>query len=135
MGMTRRKGILAAAVVTACVVICAGWFAAAGQRDVDEAVTVLSIESIAEKFQDEDGYYLTVALEDWLIDEYDLSYDRATFRTRQDIYDEVSAGDKYAGVTLKISEPEKCGNGDVRAVLKWDMCDLCEIISLGQQGE
>lgn len=41
--------------------------------------------------------------------------------------------DIYAGVTLKIREPEQCSNGDIRAVLKWKRNDLCEIVLLGQK--
>ncbi len=72
-------------------------------------------------------------MEDWLIEDYNLSYDRITFKTEQEVYDKVSPGDIYAGVTLKIREPEQCSNGDIRAVLKWKRNDLCEIVSLGQK--
>lgn len=135
MKRTMKKGVCIAIAVLVCAVIVSGWFAAASQKNERETVTTLSVDSIAEKFHNDDGYYLTVALEDWLIEEYNLSCDRVTFKTGQDIYDKVSPGDSYAGVTLRIREPEKCSNGDVRAVLKWDMSDLCEIISLGQKGE
>lgn len=134
MEKTMKRGVCIAIAVLACAVIGSGWFAAVIQKNERETVTTLSVDSIAEKFQNEDGYYLTVALEDWLIEEYNLPYDRVTFKTRQDIYDKVSPGDIYAGVTLKIREPEKCSNGDIHAVLKWELSDLCEIISLGQQG-
>lgn len=135
MKRTIKKGVCIAIAVLVCAVVGSGWFAAVSQKNERETVTTLSVDSIAEKFHNDGGYYLTVALEDWLIEEYNLSCDRVTFKTGQDIYDKVSPGDSYAGVTLRIREPEKCSNGDVRAVLKWDMSDLCEIISLGQQGE
>ena len=103
------------------------------EKDGPVIYTTLSIDRIAEKLHNEDGYYLTVALEDWLIEDYNLSYDRITFKTEQEVYDKVSPGDIYAGVTLKIREPEQCSNGDIRAVLKWKRNDLCEIVSLGQK--
>lgn len=135
MERAMKKGVcIAIAVVLACAVIGSGWFAAVSQKNEPETITTLSVDSIAEKFHNDDGYYLTVALEDWLIEEYNLSYDRVTFKTGQDIYDKVSPGENYAGVTLKIREPDKCSNGDIRAVLKRELSDLCEIISLGQQG-
>lgn len=128
----RKKHVYIAIIVMACVVIGAGYLAVAGRGEPDESamITTLSIDSIAEKFHNEDGYYLTVALEDWLIEEYHLSYDRISIKTQWDIYDKASPGDGYAGVTLKIREPEKCSNGGVREVLQWDLSDLCDIISL-----
>ena len=131
--MRKRVGI--AAVILVCVMIGAGWLAVVSGAEKDGPViyTTLSIDRIAEKLHNGDGYYLTVALEDWLIEDYNLSYDRITFKTEQEVYDKVSPGDIYAGVTLKIREPEKCSNGDIRAVLKWKRNDLCEIVSLGQK--
>ncbi|NBJ88707.1 hypothetical protein [Acutalibacter sp. 1XD8-36] len=131
------KKIGIAVIALACILFGTGCLVMVGSegKNEHEAIAVLSIESIAEKFHNNDEYYLTVALEDWLIEDFNLSYDRISFKTEQDIYDKVSPGDVYAGVTLKIRESEKCSNGDIHAVLKWERSDLCEIISLGQKAE
>lgn len=58
--MRKRVGI--AAVILVCVMIGAGWLAVVSGAEKDGSViyTTLSIDSVAEKFHDEDGYYLTV---------------------------------------------------------------------------
>lgn len=64
MGKTMKKGICIAIAVLVFAVIGGGWFAAVSQKNEREAVTALSIDGIAEKLHNDDGYYLTVTLED-----------------------------------------------------------------------
>jgi len=105
---------------------------AAGCKEVkNECVTItsVSIESIAEKFHNEDGYYLTVVLEDSVVEFYHLSYDTVSFKTEQRIYDKVFPEDNFIGVSLKITEPEKRSRVDPGSVLREKQTDSCEIVS------
>lgn len=127
-----KKAVCAAlALVLAGAVMGVGWFITAGREEKMEGVTVttLSTDSIAGKFHNEDGYYLTLALEDWLIEDYHLSYDRVSFKTEQNIYDKVAVGERSPGVTLKIADPEK-RSLDIEWVMKEKRHQLCEIISV-----
>ncbi len=120
-----------AIVVLICVIMAAGWLAAASQeKDGHVTVTSVSIESIAEKLHNEDGYYLTVVLEDSAVEFFHLSYDTVSFKTKQSIYDKVFPEDDFAGVSLKITEPEKRSRIDPGAVLREKQTDFCEIISV-----
>ena len=139
-GKIHGKKFICALPALALIIIAligAGWFAAAGKEEKDEGVTItaLSIEGIGEKFQNEDEYYLTVDLEDWLVDSYHLPYDRVSFKTRQDIYDKVVPGEPCSGVTLKIADPERRQSNDLIGwVMKERRHDLCEIISVSTAG-
>ena len=129
-----KKWIGIAAAVLICAIVGLAWYVPkswAG-KDGHVSVTAVSVDSIAEKFHDEDGYFLTVDLGDELVEEFNLSYDKVSIRTRQGIYDMVSPGEVCAGVTLKISWPEKPSPADVniRPLLKEKQTDRWEIISV-----
>lgn len=131
----KRKAGAALALVLLCVILGAGWLAA-GREKRDERFTaaVLFADSVADKFQNEEGYYLTVVLDDSLIEHYHLSYDRISFKTSQNIYNQVSPGEPVAGVTLEIRGPGQPSAPDLGAVLKGKRNDLCEIVSLTTAG-
>lgn len=130
--MIMKKWVGIAAAVLLCAVVGLAWYVPKSWAGGDEHVTVtaVSVDSIAEKFHDEDGYFLTIALGDELVEEYNLSYDRVSVRTRQGIYDKVSPGEVCAGVTLKIRRPEKQPQVDIGAELKGKQTDRWEIISV-----
>ena len=50
-------------VILICTIIGAGWLVAASKGEKNELITSVSIESVTEKFHNEDGYYLTVILD------------------------------------------------------------------------
>ena len=132
-----KKWIGAAlALVLLCVILGTGWLAAANREKRDEPFTaaVLFADSIADKSQNEEGYFLTVVLDDSLIEHYHLSYDRISFRTSQNIYNQVSPGEPVAGVTLEIRAPERSSAPDLASALKGKRNDLCEIVSLTTAG-
>ncbi len=120
------------ALILICIIMGAGWFAEVSKKEKNKRVTItsMSIDGIAEKFHHEGGYYLTVVLEDWLLETYHLSYDRVSFRTEQKIYDNVVPGDNFTGICLKITEPDNRSKIDLGFVLKREQNDLCEIISV-----
>ncbi len=125
-----KKAIGAAlAVVMTCAVIGVGWFVTASKRIEGVTIVTLSVDSIAGKFHNEDGYYLTLALEDGVIEDYHLSYDEVSIKTGKNLYDKVVPGERSPGVTLKITDPEKeCR--DIGALMKVKRHELCEIISV-----
>ena len=125
-----KKAIGAAlAVVMTCAVICVGWVVTASKRIEGVTIVTLSVDSIAGKFHNEDGYYLTLALEDGVIEDYHLSYDEVSIKTGKNLYDKVVPGERSPGVTLKITDPEKeCR--DIGALMKVKRHELCEIISV-----
>ncbi len=117
------------AVVMTCAVIGVGWFVTASKRIEGVTIVTLSVDSIAGKFHNEDGYYLTLALEDGVIEDYHLSYDEVSIKTGKNLYDKVVPGERSPGVTLKITDPEKeCR--DIGALMKAKRHELCEIISV-----
>ncbi|WP_322198990.1 hypothetical protein [Acutalibacter intestini] len=117
------------AVVMTCAVIGVGWFITASKRIEGVTIVTLSVDSIAGKFHNEDGYYLTLALEDGVIEDYHLSYDEVSIKTGKNLYDKVVPGERSPGVTLKITDPEKeCR--DIGALMKVKRHELCEIISV-----
>ena len=131
----KRKTGAALALVLLCVILGAGWLAANREkRDERFTAAVLFADSVADKFQNEEGYYLTVVLDDSLIEHYHLSYDRISFKTSQNIYNQVSPGEPVAGVTLEIRGPGQPSAPDLGAVLKGKRNDLCEIVSLTTAG-
>ena len=117
------------AVVMTCAVIGVGWFITASKRIEGVTIVTLSVDSIAGKFHNEDGYYLPLALEDGVIEDYHLSYDEVSIKTGKNLYDKVVPGERSPGVTLKITDPEKeCR--DIGALMKVKRHELCEIISV-----
>ena len=132
MERAMKKGICIAIVILTCFIIGTGWIAAVSNTEKNERATItsISVESIAEKFQNEDGYYLTVVLDDSMVEAYHLSYDRISLKTGQRIYDKILPEDNFAGVSLKITGPEKRSNADLGLVLKEKQDGFCEIISV-----
>lgn len=131
----KKKGITLRTCIKvfmlSCMIAGIGGLAAGCEEGKNEHVTItsVSIESIAEKFHNEDGYCLTVVLEDSVVESYHLSYDTVSFKTGQRIYDKVFPEDDFIGVSLKITEPEKRSRIDPGSVLREKQTDSCEIVS------
>ncbi len=131
----KKGGSLRACIevfILSCIITGIGVLAAGCKEVKNERVTVtsVSIESIAEKFHNGDECYLTVVLEDSVVESYHLSYDSVSFKTGQRIYDKVFPEDDFIGISLKITEPEKPSRIDPGSVLREKQTDLCEIISV-----
>lgn len=118
--------------ILCCMIAGIGGLFAGCKEGKNERVTItsVSIEKIAEKFHDEDGHYLTVVLEDSVVESYHLSYDTVSLKTGQRIYDQVFPEDDFIGVSLKITEPEKRSRVDPGSVLREQQTDSCEIVSV-----
>lgn len=126
------KKICIAIAILICIIIGTGWIVTVSKEEKNTHIIITSIpiESIDEKFHDEDGYYLTVNLESWLVESYHLSYDKISFKTDEEIYNQIFPGDSFTGVSLKIAWPEKSSNIDLGSVLKEKPNGSCEIISV-----
>ena len=76
-------------VILICAIIGAGWLVAPSKGEKNERITItsVSIESVTEKFHNEDGYYLTVILDDSVVKSYHLHYDRVSLKTGKRIDD------------------------------------------------
>lgn len=93
-------------------------------------VTALSIDDIAEKMQEEDGFYLTVALPEHVRNEYSLSYEKLTIQTSKDIFEQVKANEGFVGATLQVTIPEGRPEKEIGIVLKEKLAEYCRIISV-----
>lgn len=122
--------------ITIVILICtiigvgAGWLVATSKGEKNELITSISIESVTEKFHNEDGYYLTVILDDCVVKSYHLNYDRVSLKTGRRIYDKVFPDENFVGVSLKIASDKKLSHNDVGLTLKEKQTDLCEIIAV-----
>lgn len=92
-------------------------------------VTSIAIYDITEKIH-EDEFYLTVALGDCTIEEYNLPYDKLTLRASERIYDEVVVNSGFIGVSLEITIPYNQPKSDIGMILKEKHTDYCEIIAV-----
>ena len=92
-------------------------------------VTTLSICAVTEKAE-QDGYYLTVQLEDWTVEEYSLSSDLLTLQTNESIYKQTTTGDDFAGISLVITIPDTEPTMDIGSVLKGGHTDYCAITAI-----
>lgn len=119
-------------VVLICVIIGTGWLVVASKEKKNECITItsVSIKSVTEKFHNEDGYYLTVILEDSVVKSYHLHYDRVSLKTGKRIFDKVFPEENFVGISLKIASVKELSNIDVGLILKEEQTDLCEIISV-----
>ena len=121
--------ILSLAGIMICACICVF-----GLKMTEEKgytfVTTLSIDDIAEKMQEEDGFYLTVALPEHVRNEYSLSYEKLTIQTSKDIFEQVKANEGFVGATLQVTIPEVRPEKEIGIVLKEKLAEYCRIISV-----
>lgn len=121
--------ILSLAGIMICACICVF-----GLKMTEEKgyafVTALSIDDIAEKMQEEDGFYLTVALPEHVRNEYSLSYEKLTIQTSKDIFEQVKANEGFVGATLQVTIPEGRPEKEIGIVLKEKLAEYCRIISI-----
>lgn len=125
------KKQLSVIVLAAILAICIGCLLLQKTRDKSEYTfsTTLPVCAVTEKTA-ENGYYLTVQLEDWTVDEYSLSTDRLTMRTSENIYTQTASGENYAGISLIVTIPGTEPQMDIGSVLKGGHTDYCEITAI-----
>ncbi len=96
--------------------------------------TAIATEEIIDKNIVNDNFYLTLVLDNAVVEEYNLSYKTATFRTTKSVYDKVSINDSTVGVSVNITIPCNETIRDVGMVLKSKKLDYIEIYSLTLDG-
>ncbi len=121
--------ILSLAGIMICACICVFGLKMTEEKGYS-FVTALSIDDIAEKMQEEDGFYLTVALPDHVRNEYSLSYEKLTIQTSKDIFKQVKANEGFVGATLQVTIPEGRPEKEIGIVLKEKLAEYCRIISV-----
>lgn len=78
--------------------------------------TTLSISQITEKSQADGAYYLTVVLDDFVVEDYHLTSNTLKLKTTEAIYSKIDTNLTYIGVSLKIM-PYDPTDGDVSFML------------------
>ena len=121
--------ILSLAGIMICACICVFGLKMTKEKGYS-FVTALSIDDIAEKMQEEDGFYLTVALPEHVRNEYSLSYEKLTIQTSKDIFEQVKANEGFVGATLQVTIPEGRPEKEIGIVLKEKLAEYCRIISV-----
>ncbi len=129
----RAAVILSLAGIMLCACICVFGFQTAEAKDYT-FVTALSIDDITEKTQEEDGFYLTVALPEHVREEYGLAYENLTIQTSKGIFEQVKADKGIVGVTLQVTLPDGQPKRGIGMVLKEKLTEYCRIISVTTKG-
>ena len=125
------KKQLSVIVLAAILAICIGCLLLQKTQDKSEYTfsTTLPICAVTEKTA-ENGYYLTVQLEDWTVDEYNLSSNLLTMRTTESVYAEADPENNYIGISLIVTIPGTEPQMDIGSVLKGGHTDYCEITAI-----
>ncbi len=125
--------ILSLAGIMLCACICVFGFQTTKSKDYT-FVTTLSIDDIIEKTQGEDGFYLTVALPEYVREEYSLPYEKLTIQTSEDIFEKVKANEGFAGMTLQVTIPNGQPKREIGMVLKEKLTEYCRVTSVTTKG-
>lgn len=71
-------------------------------KESEVTITTLSIKDISDKRIDVDSYYLTLVLDDFVVNEYSLQCNKIELQTEKKIYDEVTVDSGFAGAAIEI---------------------------------
>lgn len=121
------KRFLAALLLIACVGMCAGC-QSAPIRKQDHFATAIGISDITDKFID-DQPYVTVVLDDYLIQEYSLDYNEVTIAVEKSVYDKVTLNTGYCGISLLVTIPDDLPKADIGLILKAKRIENIKITS------
>lgn len=97
-------------------------------------ITAIPINDITEKIHNDGLYYLTVTLEDYIIEEYNLSYDKLTLKVSESIYNKVVINSGFIGISLRIKIPYNQPKSNIETILREKNTDYCEIIGITAKG-
>ena len=93
-------------------------------------ITTLSIKEMLAKNLDSNNYYLTVAVDDFVIDEYRLSYTELTIPVEKSLYEKVSADNSYVSISLEIIVPSHQSSNDLRLIFRDANTEYWKIIGI-----
>ena len=92
-------------------------------------ITTLSIQDVTEKSHTDD-YYLRLLLDDFVVEEYALTYNSLIVKTTESIYNNVDVNSGFVGVSLEITIPSNQEKRDIGMILKENLTDWCKIIGI-----
>lgn len=119
-------------VSSALILILVSAFVGCGQETADTGhtfITSIPVLDITDKFS-EDEFYVTIVLDDCIVEEYRLTYNELTVPVNEEIYDEIVVNEGFAGVTLQVTIPDNQPKSDIGMVLKEKLTQYCKIISV-----
>ncbi len=100
------------------------------------SVTMFADE-VTDKFSSDDKFYLTIDLDDSMIDTYHLDDEELTIVTGKELYDKIAGNEKLLGVTLQVTVPadkkpaeQKDSSDIVRWILQEKNVEYCKIESI-----
>ena len=93
-------------------------------------ITAIPIFDITEKTYYNEVFYLTIVLDNDIIEKYNLSYSKLTLRASESIYNEIIVNSGFSGVSLRITIPNNKPKSDLGNILKEKKTDYCEIIGV-----
>ncbi len=133
MNIREERAIMKKYLLPLIVIICIAIFIFSimkiSVKPDTTVVTSLSIQDITDKSHI-DNYYLKILLDDFVVQEYGLSYNSLTLKTTESIYNKVKVNSGFAGVSLKIVIPGSEEKRDLGMILKENLIDWCEVIGI-----
>lgn len=100
------------------------------ETELTTLITTLSIQEVIVKNVDSNNYYLTVAVDDFVIDEYRLSYTELTIPVEESIYKKVIIGSSYVDMSLEILVPPHQSTNDLRLIFRDANTEYWKIIGI-----
>lgn len=96
------------------------------------------IDDITDKFYNSEEYYITVDLDDSMVEEYRLTSDTFTFPTTKSLYDRAELNVGYVGVSLQVTLPVTLPEGskppDMGLILRENLTEYCIITGATVEG-
>lgn len=93
-------------------------------------VTTVAISGVTEKYSNNNIFYLTVNLDEYTIDEYDLSYRSVSFRINENLYNNIIINDSYIGITLEVTIPDSAEVMDIGTILEGKYTEFCHVVAI-----
>lgn len=93
-------------------------------------ITTIPISDITEKTYYNKLFYLTIVLDDYIIEKYNLSYNELTLKSSERIYNKIIVNSGFSGASLRITITNNKSNNDLENILKERNTDYCEIIGV-----
>ncbi len=127
-----KKSLVIIFLVIGSIIVGICFYSRMAYRDDYEFIVSVPVKDVVEK-KESDGFYLTVIFDNSIVDMYDLSYNKASIRVNESIYDKVAVNSGIISVSLKVVVPYNQGKQDLGLILKEQNMNLCRIISVTTQ--
>lgn len=124
------KKILMLIFIILFIIICIFSFFKISNKKDTIIGTAIPIYDVVEKFCNNDEYYLTVAFEDYFIEQYKLPKDKLTFKVKESIYNKVIVNSGFVGISLTIKIPYNEPKIDIGTILRENHTNYCKIVRI-----